>query len=119
MKDHNDVFDEFIDVDDEIETDDAQYFGAEDGFDEEDDGDDDDDAFVRTAVLSKKDMLAILSLKANDDGGQIVRFDPREPLPSIQRYESEADARKWFGRSIATSRKNGWTIIYDGEPLVG
>lgn len=119
MKDHNDLFDEFIDVDDEIETDAEQFYGAEDGFDDDDEDDDDEAAIVRTAVLTKSDMLAILSLKTNDAGGQIVRFDPREPLPTMQRYESESDARKWYGRSIATSRRNGWTIVYDGEPLIG
>ncbi|HEX8687601.1 MAG TPA: hypothetical protein VF654_13930, partial [Pyrinomonadaceae bacterium] len=70
-------------------------------------------------VLQKNDMLALLSLKATADGGQIVRFDPRQRLPSMQQYESEAEASKWFTRSLATSRKNGWAVVYDGAPLVG
>jgi hypothetical protein len=64
-------------------------------------------------------MLALLSLKSSPDGGQIVRLDPRDTLPSMQSYETEEEARRWFSRSLATSRKNGWAVVYDGTPLVG
>jgi hypothetical protein len=118
MKDHNDFFDEMIDVDDEAEH--EEYVGEEEEFeDDEDEDEDDGSAVVRTAVLSKNDMLALLSLKASPDGGQIVRLDPRETLPSMQSYETEEEALKWFRRSLATSRKNGWAVVYDGTPLVG
>jgi hypothetical protein len=118
MKDHNDFFDDIIDVDDEREAEDAEYTDEAEEFDEEEE-EEDDSTVVRTAVLQKNDMLALLSLKAGDAGGQIVRFDPREPLPSMQRYESETEARKWFTRSLDTSRRNGWSVVYDGEPLIG
>ena len=117
MKDHNDFFDDMIDVDDEAER--EEYVGEDEGFEDDDDEDDDDSTVVRTAVLSKNDMLALLSLKASPDGGQIVRLDPRETLPSMQRYETEEEALKWFTRSLATSRRNGWAVVYDGTPLVG
>jgi hypothetical protein len=121
MKDHDNFFDEMIDVDDDESAVEEEEFLDEDGGYEEDDEDEDDDgsAVVRTAVLQKNDMLALLSLKATADGGQIVRFDPRQRLPSMQQYESEAEASKWFTRSLATSRKNGWAVVYDGAPLVG
>ncbi|MDT7780790.1 MAG: hypothetical protein QOC99_3302 [Acidobacteriota bacterium] len=121
MKDHNDFFDEMIDVDDEGESGTAEFLEEEAEFDDDDEeeGDEDDSTVVRTALLQKNDMLALISLKASPDGGQIVRFDPRETLPSMQRYESETEALKWFSRSLATSRKNGWAIVYDGTPLVG
>ena len=119
MKDPNDFFDEMIDVDDEadgfLEADDDEY----DFEDEEEEGEDDIATVVRTAVLHKNDMLALLSLKAAPDGGQLVRYDPRQNLPSMRRYESEEEARKWYARSLATSRKNGWAVVYDGEPLIG
>ncbi|HLM55966.1 MAG TPA: hypothetical protein VK422_07515 [Pyrinomonadaceae bacterium] len=117
MKDYDNFFDEMIDVDDEAEPESAEFFEDEDGY--EDDDDEDGSTVVRTAVLTKSDMLALLSLKTSDDGGQIVRFDPRESLPSMQRYESDEEALKWFRRSLATSRRNGWSVVYDGEPLVG
>jgi len=119
MKDHNDFFDDFIDVDDDADSEGAEFTDEADEFDDEEDEEDDDSTVVRTALLKKNDMLALLSLKSGDSGGQIVRFDPREPLPSMQRYESESEALKWFTRSLATSRKNGWSVVYDGEPLVG
>jgi hypothetical protein len=117
MKDYDNFFDEMIDVDDEAEPESAEYFEDDDGY--EDDDEDDGSTVVRTAVLTKADMLALLSLKTSDEGGQIVRFDPRESLPSMQRYESDEEALKWFRRSLATSRRNGWSVVYDGEPLVG
>jgi|SRR5215203_6701419 len=123
MKDYNDFFDEMIDVDDEAEVEGEELFdedGEYEGDDDEDEeGDDDLSTVVRTAVLRKNDMLALLSLKATPEGSQIVRLDPRQRLPSMQRYETEDEALKWFKRSLATSRKNGWAVVYDGTPLVG
>ncbi|HYY94960.1 MAG TPA: hypothetical protein VE713_10605 [Pyrinomonadaceae bacterium] len=119
MKDHNDFFDDIIDVDDERKAEEAEYTDEAEEFDDEEEEEEDDSTVVRTAVLKKNDMLALLSLKAGDAGGQIVRFDPREPLPSMQRYESETEARKWFTRSLDTSRRNGWSVVYDGKPLIG
>ena len=113
MKDHNDFFDEMIDVDDEAEGEGVEFL------EEEDEDEDDGSAVVRTAVLQKNDMLALLSLKAAPDGGQLVRYDPRQSLPSLRRYETEEEARKWYARSLATSRKNGWSVVYDGAPLIG
>jgi hypothetical protein len=125
MKDYNDFFDEMIDVDDEAKTEeeDDEFLDEDEEFEGDDDEDEvdeeDDSAVVRTAVLTKNDMLALLSLKATPDGGQIVRLDPRQRLPSMQRYETEEEALNWFTRSLATSRKNGWAVVYDGAPLVG
>jgi hypothetical protein len=122
MKDYNDFFDEMIDVDDEAEVEGEELLDEDGEYEMEDDdeeGEDDLATVVRTAVLRKNDMLALLSLKATPEGGQIVRLDPRQRLPSMQRYETEEEALKWFTRSLATSRKNGWAVVYDGTPLVG
>ena len=124
MKDHNDFFDEMIDVDDEAENESAEFLEEEDDYefdedDEDEDGEEDGSTVVRTAVLQKNDMLALLSLKAAPDGGQLVRYDPRQSLPSLRRYETEEEARKWYARSLATSKKNGWSVVYDGTPLIG
>ena len=122
MKDHNDFFDEMIDVDDDGEGDTVEFLEEEEDYDldeDDDDGEDDGATVVRTAVLQKNDMLALLSLKAAPDGGQLVRYDPRQPMPSLRRYETEEEARRWYARSLATSRKNGWSVVYDGAPLIG
>jgi hypothetical protein len=123
MKDHNDFFDDMIDVDDEIETNDdaeaEEYFDEGEAFGDEEENDEDEAAEVRTALLTKNEMLALISLRTTESGGQIVRVDPRESLPSVQRYESEGEAVKWFTRSLSTSRRNGWSVVYDGEPMIG
>ena len=127
--DEQDEFDEEL-IDDEPTGIDA---GGDDSADDDDyladdedgEGDDaeeeeDDDAEVRTALLSKHEMIALISLRTTAaGGGRIVRIDPRQPLPAAKVYEDPADALRWFRRSLATSRRNGWEVVYDGEPLFG
>ncbi|HST50848.1 MAG TPA: hypothetical protein VLJ61_02470 [Pyrinomonadaceae bacterium] len=123
MKDHNDFFDDMINVDDEIgageDAEAEEYFDETEEFGDDAENDEDEAAEVRTALLRKNEMLALISLRTTESGGQIVRVDPRESLPSVQRYESESEALRWFTRSLATSRKNGWSVVYDGEPMIG
>jgi hypothetical protein len=83
------------------------------------DDDDDDLADVRTVLMWKADMVALLGLKTSPQGGIIVRVDPREPRPAAQVYEDPSAATKWFNRSLSSSRKNGWNVIYDGAPAYG
>lgn len=116
MKDENDFFDDLID--DETETYSSEFSDADDFEDEEDD-DGEEPSSLRTAVLTKNGMLALLTLKAGASGGQIVRVDPREQLPTAQRYDDAETALGWFRRSLATSRRNGWEVVYDGSPLFG
>jgi hypothetical protein len=87
--------------------------------DGEDDDDEDESAEFRAALLSKHEMIALISLRTATRGGRIVRVDPRQPLPAAKFYEDPEEALRWFRRSLATSRRNGWVVIYDGEPLFG
>ncbi|HEX8129045.1 MAG TPA: hypothetical protein VF527_08095 [Pyrinomonadaceae bacterium] len=102
-----------------------EIIGEEEAYDEigesedEDDMDDEEPFEVRTAVMQKNDLLAILSLKISAEGGRIVRVDPRQRVPSAQTYEDAEAATHWFNRSLATSRRNGWNVVYDGEPSFG
>ncbi|HYG10548.1 MAG TPA: hypothetical protein VD835_11410 [Pyrinomonadaceae bacterium] len=102
-----------------------EIIGEEEAYDdidesEDEDGTDDAEPFeVRTAVMQKNDLLAILSLKISAEGGRIVRVDPRQRVPSAQTYEDADAATHWFNRSLATSRRNGWSVVYDGEPSFG
>ncbi|HEX8494624.1 MAG TPA: hypothetical protein VF658_17390 [Pyrinomonadaceae bacterium] len=111
MNDQNEFFDDVIG--DELEMDDAEWETGQETEDE------DEPLEVRTVVMSKNDMLALLGLKKSAQGGLIVRVDPREEKPAAQVYEDGAVATRWFNKSVATSRKNGWSIIYDGTPLFG
>ena len=96
----------------------------EDDFDEEmaefDDFDTQfDDVAVRTAVMQKNDMIALLCIKTAAVGAAICRVDPREDRPAVQLYDDANAAVEWFTRSLNTSKRNGWQVIYDGLPLQG
>lgn len=118
--------DEFYeDFDDEFGAD--QLGELDTDFDDSDEMDDDDQDFEveltnikrRTAILTKKDMIAVLGVQTFDQGGTICRVDPREERPAVQLYDNPEDALDWFKRSLRTSRKNGWQVVYDGLPLHG
>lgn len=81
--------------------------------------DDSDDVELRTAVLKKNNMVALLCIKSASKGAAICRVDPRETFPSVQIYDDPAAALLWFTRSLRTSKKNGWSVVYDGLPLQG
>ncbi len=109
MNDKNDFFDDIIG--DETESNEFDLT------DETDEGEESTD--MRTVVMAKEEMIALLGLKTSAQGGLIVRVDPRETRPAAQTYDDTATAHKWFNRSLSTSRRNGWQVIYDGEPLFG
>ena len=108
---------------DEFDLDDDFSFDGE--FDDEvadfeEFGDDSiDDVLMRTAVLQKNNMVALLCIKSATAGAAICRVDPREANPAVQLYDDPTAALEWFTKSLRTSRKNGWTIVYDGLPLQG
>ena len=74
---------------------------------------------MRTAVMQKNDMIALLCIKTATAGAAICRVDPREERPAVQIYDDADAAVDWFNRSLRTSKKNGWSIVYDGLPLQG
>jgi hypothetical protein len=83
------------------------------------DDDDDEPAWMRTAVLQKNHMVALLCIKSATRGAAICRVDPREDRPAVQLYADPEKAFEWFRRSLRTSKKNGWSVVYDGLPLRG
>jgi hypothetical protein len=74
---------------------------------------------MRTAVMQKNEMIALLCLKTAPAGAAICRVDPREDRPAVQIYDDAAAALEWYTKSLRTSRRNGWSLIYDGLPLHG
>jgi len=92
-----------------------------DEFDEFEDFDDTLESYVlmRTAVLKKNNMVALLCIKGANEGAAICRVDPREENPAVQIYDDQTKALEWFTKSLRTSLKNGWNIVYDGLPLQG
>lgn len=83
------------------------------------DYEDGDGVHVRTAVLQKNNMVALLCIKSATAGAAICRVDPREAQPAVQLYNDPEAALEWFTKSLRTSKRNGWTIVYDGLPLQG
>ncbi len=99
-------------------------FEYDEEFDEDlaefDEFDDDlDDVEVRTAVMQKDNMIALLCIKTATAGAAICRVDPREDRPAVQIYDDASAAVEWFTKSLRTSRQNGWNVVYDGLPLQG
>ena len=122
MDEQDDFDDELIGdaADDDAES--VEFAVGDDDADDTDDDafdDDDEDSEVRTVLLAKSEMLALLSLKTGARGGMLVRVDPRQPLPSAKGYDDAAVALRWFRSSLATSRRNGWHVVYEGAPLFG
>lgn len=85
----------------------------------EEDFDDFQSVEVRTVILSKNNMIGLLCMKTSDEGGAICRVDPRESVPSVQIYDDPEKAHEWFSKSLKTTAKNGWRIVYDGLPMMG
>lgn len=81
--------------------------------------DDEDTVTLRTAVLQKNNMLALLCIKSATAGAAICRVDPREAVPAVQLYEDSEAALEWFTKSLRSSKRNGWSVVYDGLPLQG
>lgn len=100
-----------FDLDDEEFADELSEF--------EDFDNDLDDVLMRTAVLQKNNMVALLCIKSATAGAAICRVDPRENHPAVQLYDDPNAALEWFTKSLRTSKKNGWRLVYDGLPLQG
>ncbi len=78
-----------------------------------------EDVAMRTAIMRKGNMIALLCIKTAAAGAAICRVDPREDHPAVQIYDDAGAAVEWFAKSLRTSRVNGWTVVYDGLPLRG
>ncbi len=78
-----------------------------------------EDLMLRTAILQKNNMTALLCIKSAPAGAAICRVDPREAFPAVQIYDDRDAAMLWFSRSLRSSKSNGWNIVYDGLPLQG
>lgn len=75
--------------------------------------------FIRTAIMSKRELLGVIGLAVSDEFSQVGRFDPRTGEPRTSRWEDSREARRGFRNMLRSSRTNGWEIIYDGPPLIG
>lgn len=74
---------------------------------------------IRTAIMSKDELLGIIGLAVAEQFAQVGRFDPRTGEPHTSRWDNHKEARRGFRNMLATSRENGWDVLYDGPPLIG
>ncbi|HEY0543814.1 MAG TPA: hypothetical protein VGC91_00320 [Pyrinomonadaceae bacterium] len=74
---------------------------------------------IRTAIMSKDELLGIIGLAVAEQFAQVGRFDPRTGEPHTSRWNSRREARRGFRNMLEASRENGWDVLYDGPPLVG
>ena len=81
--------------------------------------DEGENVVLRTAILQKNSMVALLCIKSATAGAAICRVDPREAVPAVQLYDDKDAALEWFTKSLRTSKLNGWSVVYDGLPLQG
>ena len=63
---------------------------------DDDSFDDVEDILIRTAVLKKNQMVALLCIKSTSEGAAICRVDPREEHPAVQIYDDPEKALEWF-----------------------
>ncbi|HKS30442.1 MAG TPA: hypothetical protein VJS44_21630 [Pyrinomonadaceae bacterium] len=74
----------------------------------------------RAVIMVKNETLALVGMLTTPEGARVARFDPRsEPPVSLGPIEDPPKVAYAFRRSLQTSRTNGWTVIYDGPPLIG
>lgn len=107
-----------MDNDFDFENEDLGFEDFDDEFEEFEEFDP-DEVQMRTAILSKDNMIALLCVKTATEGGAICRIDPRETQPAVQIYDDPEKALEWFNKSLRTSRQNGWQVVYEGLPLQG
>jgi len=103
----------------DLEPEDLEFEDFNEDYDEDFEDFEPDEVVMRTAVLSKNNMVALLCVKTAEKGGAICRVDPRQVNPSVQIYDDPEKAIEWFTKSLRTSKKNGWLVVYDGLPLQG
>lgn len=73
---------------------------------------------IRTALMTKNDMFAIVSMAITDEGASITTVDPRREAPLVKTYEPWL-ATGEYRKVLRLSVRNGWRVIYDGQPLWG
>lgn len=74
---------------------------------------------IRTVLMTKDGMIGVIGLATSTDHSQVARLDLREGQPVSSEFDSPEQATRGFLNMIKASRRNGWTVLYDGQPLLG
>lgn len=73
----------------------------------------------RVVILTKGEMIGLLSLSLDEQGVRVISTDPRRPIPSVRLHANRDSAVAEFNQALAQTLERGWKIAYDGEPLFG
>ena len=73
---------------------------------------------IRTLLMTKNNMLALIGMVKTDEQASITTLDPRREQPLVKTYEPWLVADE-FKKVLRLSLRNGWHVVYDGEPLKG
>lgn len=73
---------------------------------------------TRTLLMKKNEMLALIGMMKSDQEATITTIDPRQERPLVKTYEPWIVAGE-FKKVLRLSQRNGWHVVYDGEPLKG
>lgn len=74
---------------------------------------------IRTVLMTKDGMIGVIGLATSSEHSQVARIDLREAQPVSSEFDSPEKAAVGFQNMLRASRRNGWSILYDGEPLFG
>lgn len=73
----------------------------------------------RIIILTKGDMIGLLSLGSGEQGTRVISTDRRRSIPSVRVHENRDSAVAEFNQTLAVTLGQGWKIAHDGEPIFG
>lgn len=68
--------------------------------------------------MKKNEMLALIGMRKSEEEATITTIDPRQERPLVKTYEPWIVSDE-FQKVLRLSLRNGWHVVYDGEPLEG
>lgn len=71
------------------------------------------------ALFYKNNLLAVIAITTTNEGGAILRVDPRKEQATVALFDSPFSALEMFDRSIDTTVKRGWKCFHRGKPNWG
>jgi hypothetical protein len=72
-----------------------------------------------TAIFSKGERLAMLSLTIIGERGAVIKSDLRLPQPHGMVFNSSFEALSAFQNAVDTTRERGWRMCHKGKPNWG
>ena len=68
-----------------------------------------------TIILAKDDFISMIATAINEDGGEILITDLRQPFPMYASFATPEEAEEKFFKALQTSKERGWRVVHRGE----